>query len=690
MRQNFVEKSTWVPEDTELDGLTHKFIYEIERATRKYIKTHTNNTENISLKEDNNLTTEEAEALKNLKNNRDIIIKPADKGGATVILNRDSYLKEAYRQLNNTKYYVRLLKPLYHDNAKKIRDIINNLKFYNYISYEQYKYLSGPKDYKPRNFYLLPKIHKDKSKWPWPDMPEGRPICSDIDSETYRISSYIDSFLNPLSCRHPSFLKNSYEFVSKIRNFCVERGWLLVTGDVTALYTNMHFKRTIECVRSAFNQYPAHGRPDHYILELLDIILNNNDFTFNNETFQQVLGTAMGKIFSPSLANLYLVEFDRRATHDFRIKPLLFFRYLDDIFFIWPGNIEQLKEYETFLNSLIPDIKITLEHSNLEINFLDVKVYIQDGILKTRTYFKNTDTHQLLHTKSFHPKHTFKGIIKSQLIRFKRLSSTVDDYISSCKILFHYLRDRGYTVSKMRKAQYEILFKYNDKYCCILSDQPSLNNDKINCTDLSACSSQEERDMLPVVVDYCSIGIKLATKYTHIINKYFNRDECRVVTAYKNSKNLKQLLVRSRLQGISQGAFRGCSEPRCYTCKTHATPTTSITSTTNHKSIFIKHNIYCYTKNIIYLITCTHCKSQYVGETGRSLRDRVNDHRSAIKKKSKTPIGVHFNSLGHSMLNFSIVAFDIIENVFERRAKEKQLQKFLGTLHPMGINNLPI
>ena len=49
----------------------------------------------------NNLNKAERQALKRLSKNSDITIKPADKGGATVILNSIDYYNEAKRQLIN-------------------------------------------------------------------------------------------------------------------------------------------------------------------------------------------------------------------------------------------------------------------------------------------------------------------------------------------------------------------------------------------------------------------------------------------------------------------------------------------------------------------------------------------------------------------------------------------------------------
>jgi hypothetical protein len=52
-----------------------------------------------------NLTRKQQQAIKSLQNNKEIVIKPADKGGAIVIWNKTDYLAEAYRQLGRRDHY---------------------------------------------------------------------------------------------------------------------------------------------------------------------------------------------------------------------------------------------------------------------------------------------------------------------------------------------------------------------------------------------------------------------------------------------------------------------------------------------------------------------------------------------------------------------------------------------------------
>jgi len=149
----------------------------------------------------------------------------------------------------------------------------------------------------------------------------------------------------------------------------------------------------------------------------------------------------MGKSYAPGLADLYLKQFDEKAKHGYKIKPLLYFRFLDDIHFVWLGTTEELKDFEIYLNSLIDGIQITLNYSKITTIYKIQDTAADTDILQTRVFRKATDTHQLLHKHSFHPHHTFTGVLKAQLLRFKRISSSFSDYSNNaCSTLFATLR----------------------------------------------------------------------------------------------------------------------------------------------------------------------------------------------------------------------------------------------------------
>ena len=684
--KTFTYPSTWTPPDHKISRNTLETIQHILTSTENILQRYRKYNNNVIIKNiSHNLSTEERQALNNLRRNDAIVIKPADKGSATVVMNKSSYLAEAYRQLNNTQYYRKLPGPIYTQNITAINGILEKMTRDGYITSKQQQYLQANESNRHRIFYLLPKIHKPQDKWPQPhSMPEGRPIVSDTGSESYNISAYIDHIIRPISVQHDTFIKDTYHFVSKIRGHKIPAGAFLVTGDITSLYTNMNINRILDTTKQALLRHPDTKRPDKYILQLLELTLRNNDFTFNNEHFLQICGTAMGKCYAPALADIYLYDFDHIAQNGFQIIPQLFSRFLDDIFFIWTGTEIQLKHYESFLNSIIPGIHVKLTWSQSSVDFLDTTVYKKqhpdtlEEILHTRVYFKPTDTHQLLHRLSFHPKHTTRGVLKSQLIRFKRISSSHTDYSIACSTLFKSLYKRNYSKSLLRKTKRETWLNNIDQ------------------------KTPEIQHLLPIVVPFNTVGTKLSHIWKNTIsqNNTFNR--FRLITSYSKGKNLQNYLVHSSLitsrpihrkenSTNKQNGNTRCPNPKCKACN-FIIENRVITSSTNNKKFQVIGNITCKSNNLVYLVTCNRCQKQYVGETSRTLAERINQHLSSIRLRKLTPIALHFNSQGHKLNDFRIIGIEIIQDNSQsqriRRMKEITWQNLLQTTFPHGINNL--
>ena len=77
--------------------------------------------------------------------------------------------------------------------------------------------------------------------------------------------------------------------------------------------------------------------------------------------------------------------------------PSTWWRYIDDIFAIWPHGEEQLVQFLEKINQFHPSIKFTAEWSAKSVAFLDTKVTVEnEGRLTTYLYVKPTDTHQYL------------------------------------------------------------------------------------------------------------------------------------------------------------------------------------------------------------------------------------------------------------------------------------------------------
>ena len=119
-----------------------------------------------------NLNREEYLTMRSLQNDRSVIIKPADKGSAVVVWDRQDYLKEAERQLSDSSIYkeVKVTEKDLVDLVDKSNKIFVDLERRNIIQEKEKNYFkfNFKKATNVGKFYLLPKIHKSLSKVPGP------------------------------------------------------------------------------------------------------------------------------------------------------------------------------------------------------------------------------------------------------------------------------------------------------------------------------------------------------------------------------------------------------------------------------------------------------------------------------------------------------------------------------------------
>ena len=105
-----------------------------------------------------------------------------------------------------------------------------------------------------------------------------------------------------------------------------------------------------------------------------------------------------------------------------------------------------------------PSITVKAELSSKSMHFLDTVVYKgnkfkETGTFDTKVYFKPTYTLELLHKKSHHSNHTFKGFIRSQILRYVRICNNKQDVMIACRKLFAALVRRGYSERFFAKDQ---------------------------------------------------------------------------------------------------------------------------------------------------------------------------------------------------------------------------------------------
>ena len=85
---------------------------------------------------------------------------------------------------------------------------------------------------------------------------------------------------------------------------------------------------------------------------MIKLVLERNIFRFREKYYTQKKGTCMGTPMAPNYANLFMDKLERKLLESFKKKtgkePLVWWRYIDDIFFIWNGDEKSLSEFIQF------------------------------------------------------------------------------------------------------------------------------------------------------------------------------------------------------------------------------------------------------------------------------------------------------------------------------------------------------
>ncbi|XP_043915095.1 3'-5' RNA helicase YTHDC2 [Protopterus annectens] len=418
-----------------------KHVAIFQQAVIKDLHFHFRSDYNIK----HNLSISEQLALTHLKNNTDIVILSADKGGAVVVMDADYYWDEGNRQLSNHHHYMKMSTDPTPNFKREIDDFLQEAVEAGIIS-DKIKSHLIVKDPAKQYLYLLPKIHKSLHK------PPGRPIVSGIGSLTEPLSVFLTEKLKPLLSLIRARLHDTTEFLQIVSESELEPDWLMCTLDVKSLYTSILHWAGLAALDFWLNKANIYSPGFNTLLICMaEHILTKNVFYFKQDCYWQIQGTAMGASFAPIYADLYMGYVEEHIIydelHNIYIPEIdIWRRYLDDCWLVWKGGSDYLQEFVEHLNGNIWGTEFTVYYHHNEIHFLDVFLQRQpDNTLKTSVYRKFPEFNTLLHANSVHPKHTINNIPKSQFLWLKRICSSEQDLKQHHGDLANRFLTRGYS-----------------------------------------------------------------------------------------------------------------------------------------------------------------------------------------------------------------------------------------------------
>jgi hypothetical protein len=363
-------------------------------------------------------TSRTLRSIKEKIRTNDLIISKADKGNSVVIMSRTDY-DNKMREFINANGGERVSFDFVKFNSS-VRQCIKMSEFV--IDDHQKRSLVIMNPVPPR-LYGLPKIHKNNAPL--------RPIVSYISSPTYKLCKFLDKWLKNNTNFCSSYaVKNTRELIDRLQNFDDNNPdfnnpdsnnldvihpddpgpsnppSILVSFDVSSLYTNVPITPTLDCVREILEQSLIYPAAAEEFIALLQTCLKNNVCKYTNEFFKFPDGLPMGSPIAPLMAEIFMNSLEKdifTSASPLVQKIQYWYRYVDDILCLWKGSTDQLTDFLKYINDLYPSIKFTLEVGGSSINFLDLTISLKNGRHTFEIFRKPTHTDIVISGSSFHP-----------------------------------------------------------------------------------------------------------------------------------------------------------------------------------------------------------------------------------------------------------------------------------------------
>jgi hypothetical protein len=434
--------SDWSPPFSNVPRTLSRRLHHFEHLVTSKFRT--------KLKVKQNLLRHQRFALEHLRQQNDFLIVACDKNLGPSIIERDEYIRYAFRDHLSDPNTYQFIPPA--DVATKkylITGLLSawTVKHYAALSREERKFLQrhsaeclDPFPY----FYLTMKVHKTPLK--------TRPIVSCSGSLLFALGIWIDDKLQPVARRQKSYFKSSYVLKQQLLALDLPPNAKLFTSDAVSMYTSIptaqalrEIARYLRRNRALFPDVPVNA-----LVDALTIVMQNNVVQFGDTHWLQLSGAAMGTPPAPPYATLFYAIFEDTLLEEFSDNLFYYRRFIDDILGIWvpsPTPEEDILAWNRFKARLsdFHDLTWETEERSLSCIFMDLTITIHDSKIATSLYSKPLNLYLYLPPQSSHPPGVLSGLISGMIFRIYTLCSDLTDVRVRLQDFWNRLLARGYT-----------------------------------------------------------------------------------------------------------------------------------------------------------------------------------------------------------------------------------------------------
>ena len=420
-------------------------------------------------------------------------------------------------------------------------------------------------------------------------------------------------------------ITSTHDFIRKWKDKQVPAGYQLVSFDVVSLFTNVPLNKTIDIIlRRIYEDNAIHTNiPCSDLKQLLLLCTKNVHFTYENETYIQTDGVAMGSPLGSILADICMVDLEETLLPTLTEHIQDWSRYVDDTIGIVKND--SIDHIINTLNSFHPNIQFTHETETAnKINFLDVMIIRNNNTLSTTIYRKPTNNDIYIHWNAFAPETWKRGTLRT-------LTQRAYTVCSNEKLLTEELLYLRRSFNNVNGYPHHIITK--------IFQSVKHNHITLNLTITPTPPTTPTLSTTPNLPTTPSIQEDNTTPNINLL-----------ILPYKGKPG--ETILKDLKRSINPILPPSVDTKICFT-------STKLSSKFSFKDkTQTKHE-----HNIVYMVECPDqtCSSTYIGETAWRLHERVTDHsgrdknshllKHAIETGHPTTSIEHFKIIGRNYRN---------------------------------------
>ena len=271
-----------------------------------------------------NLTKQENDALHELLHNDKIVIRQADKGSGIVIVNREDYINKLTEEMDKSDACAETEGNQAERAFKEVKKLANKMYRDGAISKDMQQYLI-PRYPRAGELKGNPKLHKQGAPM--------RTIVNGISTATERMAEVAEHELNEFVEGSPSYIQDRTDFLQKLSEVqqSLPEYTVVFCFDVAKLYPSVPRQEGNQECKEGLEIRKKPSVLTEYVVEMIQTVLDNNVFVFNNTSYVQTEGIAIGSRLGKAFACSDMRKWEEKL-REFDKQPLFYKRFIDDGF----------------------------------------------------------------------------------------------------------------------------------------------------------------------------------------------------------------------------------------------------------------------------------------------------------------------------------------------------------------------